>query len=535
MKPTSEQLVSKQAGNQPRDFGCEVDDYPELLSAAQMQAVDQRAIDQGLDSFALMNAAALGVVEHVIEVLEREFTDKKIGDVQLVVLAGPGNNGGDGLIAASVLRDKGYAVSLLHFGFLSPEQSDAGRAYSLWKAPTLSLEDGHQLHDDLIMDATIIVDALFGAGLSRALDPTTAALVHRVNESNAWVVAVDVPSGLDGNRNQSLGACIQANSTVTFCRFKPVHVLYPGRALCADKTLVQIGLDERQFNRDAPICCLNVPAVFKHALPSFDATSHKFHRGHVVVRGGPVHSTGAARLSATTAIYSGAGLVSLACDSAALVVNASHLTAVMLARCDTVSEWKELLADSRINTVVVGPGNGLNDATRDAVRTVLELGRSCVLDADALSCWQELPDEALSLMAASDSQLVLTPHAGEFQRLFGHTEAVEQPSKLHQARAAARLCGSTVILKGADTVIASKDGRACINANAPAWLATAGAGDVLAGLVAALMAQGMPAFEASCAGVWLHGAAAATLGYPMCAEQLVTQVGRELAVVIADS
>ncbi len=521
-------------GKQVSDFDGDVSCYPELLSAAQMQAVDQRAIDQGLDSFELMSNAALGVVEHILHVLDTEYRDCRIENTQLVVLAGPGNNGGDGLVAAAMLRDKGYAVSLLHFGYLAPEQSDAGRAYALWKAPTLSLEDGHQLHDDLIMDATLIVDALFGAGLSRALDPTTAALVHRVNESRAWVVAVDVPTGLDGNRHQSTGACIQANSTVTFCRYKPAHVLYPGRALCGRKTLVQIGLDERQFDHGEPDCYLNSPTVFKHALPWMDETSHKFQRGHVLVRGGPVCCTGAARLSACTALHSGAGLVSLACDTEALLVNACHLTAVMLAPCDTALDWRALLADERMNTLVIGPGNGLTDATREAVRTALELGRSCVLDADALSCWEGEADEVLSLMTASDSTLVLTPHSGEFKRLFGQTEAVHQPSKLHQARAAARLCAGTVILKGADTVIATHDGRACINANAPAWLATAGAGDVLAGLVAALMAQGMPAFESSCAAVWLHGSAAASLGYPMCAEQLVMQVGRELAEVIAD-
>jgi hydroxyethylthiazole kinase-like uncharacterized protein yjeF len=253
---------------------------------------------------------------------------------------------------------------------------------------------------------------------------------------------------------------------------------------------------------------------------------HKFDRGHVLVRSGPLQCTGASRLSAQTALDCGAGLVTLASGSDALPVNASHLTAVMLQSCDNISQWRALLQDQRINTVIVGPGNGVNVATRDSVMAALEAGKHCVLDADALSCWQNVADRRrlFEALVQAEHVAILTPHAGEFARLFVELSDSDSDSlsrsRLHLACAAARQAGAVVVFKGADTVIAAPDGRSAINANAPPWLATAGAGDVLAGLIASQLAQDMPPFEAACAAVWMHGQAAVELGYPMSAEHL---------------
>lgn len=513
------------------DFDREVLNFPALLDAAQMQAVDQCAVAQGMDSFALMKNAAKGICDHVMQLLLDD--GHHLSNAPILVLAGPGNNGGDGLVAASLLRAQGCKVSVLRVGPDAIGDSDAEKARTLWNAEELSLESTSL--NTKLDEAAIIIDALFGAGLSRALDAPLAELVRAVNSASAKVVAVDVPSGLDGNSNQAFEPSIRAHSTITFFRFKPAHVMYPGRVLCGQKHLVQIGLTDAQCDSASAPCFYNSPGIFSKALPEPGSTQHKYERGHVLVRGGPLHATGAARLSAGTAIYCGSGLVTLACRKSALAVNAAHLTAVMLSECNDAEGWLKIVSDKRINTLLVGPGNGVDDETRNAVLLALQANKACVLDADALSCWEGQSDVIVPRMAAMQAPLVLTPHSGEFNRLFGSDSIQALPSRLHQARAAAQLCSAIVILKGADTIIASADGRASVNANAPPWLATAGAGDVLAGLVSALLAQGMPAFEASCAAVWLHGCAATHLGYPLCAEQLVEQTARELGELVGSS
>lgn len=498
-----------------------------LLTAAQMQAVDAQAIEQGIDSFMLMQNAGRAVADTVLQQAGK-------APCRVVVLAGPGNNGGDGAIAAVELARYGIDVSVFRFGSPAIAKSDAGSAFALYKDDVMNIEiQASHLPEACVKRiacSTIVIDALFGAGLSRALDGVLLQVLEHINNAKALVVSVDVPSGLDGNTHQPRGHCVQADTTVTFFKLKPVHFLYPGRDLCGKVVLAQIGLSESQINSKDILCWLNEPEYFLSTLPSIGVTEHKFDRGHVVVRGGPIESTGAARLSATTALYCGAGLVSLASNQSALAVNASHLTAVMLAPCDNLIQWESLLSDKRINTVILGPGNGVTVETQQAVLATLEARKRIVLDADALSCWamDDGPEPLFRALMSNKIACVLTPHAGEFRRLFGQTSVLKAPSKLHQAIEAARLTQSTVIYKGADTVIASPDGRAAINTNAPAWLGTAGSGDVLAGIVAAMLAQGMPAFEAACSSVWLHAQAANTLGYPLCAEQLVTQSGKEL-------
>lgn len=516
-----------------------------LLSAAQMQSVDATAVEQGIDSFGLMRAAGRAVAEAGLALLGRR-------DGRVLVLAGPGNNGGDGFIAASELKRCGHEVTVLYYGHdqsssragsahPSDLSIDARRAKALWDGTVhekLLREPGLEPPLlELIDQADLIVDALFGAGLSRPIDGELAAVINQINRSAARVVAVDVPSGLDGNSYQVLGACVEADVTVTFFRCKPAHYLYPGRALCGRKVLVQIGLTVAQLDPDWPDCLLNGPDCFRQSLPALSGQGHKYDRGHVLVRSGPMEATGAARMSAQMALACGAGLVTVASSREALPVNAAHLTAVMLKLCDTPERWAELLYDARINTVVIGPGNGVGDATRRAVLDSLRTGKCCVLDADALTSWPDRTarESLFSALAEAPGTSVLTPHEGEFSRLFGKGEmgdaqaGDQPPSRLHRALEAARRSSAVMVLKGADTVIASPDGRSAINANAPPWLATAGAGDVLAGVIAALLAQGMPPFEAACAAVWLHGDAAADLGYPMTAEQLATRLPVSLA------
>ncbi len=519
-----------------KDIGPDRDSWPaQLLSADQMQAVDARAAAQGLDTYALMTAAGEAVCAAVIDLMVARKG-------RVLVVAGPGNNGGDGAVAARALSEQGYQVQVLRFLSRSHRQrpagaskaTDAERAFAEWEG---------ELHDclldaaevpaaaaQLIAHADVIVDALFGAGLSRPPEGVLKTVIEQINAGDASVLAVDVPSGLDGNTHTAAGVSIRADATVSFFLFKPAHFLYPGRALCGRKRLAQIGLGDAQLDPEESVCLLNTPSIFDAALPRLSSEGHKFDRGHVLVRSGPMTSTGAARLSAHAALYCGAGLVTLASRGEALMVNASHLTAVMLKRCDTVSQWGELLQDQRINCVVVGPGNGVDEQTRDSVLAALNADRHCVLDADALSCWADAAhrEQLFAQLQQASCTAVLTPHGGEFQRLFAtlSEQGGEQTarSRLHLARDAAAQASAVVVYKGADTVIAAPDGRAAINANAPPWLATAGSGDVLAGIIASLLAQGMPAFEAACAAVWLHGQAATELQYPISAEQLLTRV-----------
>lgn len=536
-----------------------------------MQQVDATAVAQGIDSFELMRQAGKAVSEAVIDLLMMPVVERCAGDASaaltstaaettvdrrwhVLVVAGPGNNGGDGAIAASELRARGYDVRVLRFvpdtagsrqalgkqSQLSQQslsrqphgefKGDAERAFSLWEGDSREVSLGNltvnQACLQLIDDADIIIDALFGAGLSRPVAGMLATVVERINRSSARVVAVDVPSGLDGNTHCVDGTCVQADVTVTFFRYKPAHFLYPGRALCGRKILAQIGLSDAQLDTRWPECLLNQPDWFGPDFPTLSREGHKFDRGHLLVRSGPLSATGAARMSAQAALNCGAGLVSLASDGKALPVNAAHLTAVMLRRCDSTEQWQALLRDVRINTVLVGPGNGVDDDTREAVVAAVEAAKHCVLDADALSCWPTETDrEALyGLLHGCPRKAVLTPHGGEFSRLFPRISRQVQSSRLHQSLAAARQSSAVIVYKGADTVIASPDGRSAINANAPPWLATAGAGDVLAGVIASLMAQGMAAFESACAAVWMHGEAAMQLGYPMTSERLLEQV-----------
>ena len=374
-----------------------------------------------------------------------------------------------------------------------------------------------------IEHADLVVDALFGAGLARDLDGAARDMVERVN---AWrragggcVLAVDVPSSLDGTTGAVRGAAIEADDTVTFFRLKPAHLLLPGRALCGVVTCADIGIRPDVLREIAPRTFHNIPALWNATLPIPRIDAHKYSRGHAVIVSGGVSSTGAARLAARGALRAGAGLVTLASPSDALLVNAAATTAVMVRRSDGPKGLAELLADARKNAVALGPGLGVGEATCALVETALAPGaapRAHVLDADALTSFAGAPERLFAAIRAAGGPVVLTPHAGEFARLFGRDDG----DKISRARRAAEKSGATIVFKGPDTVVAHPDGRASVASNAPPWLATAGSGDVLAGVVCGLLAQAVPVFEAASAGVWMHGEAGRLFGPGLIAEDL---------------
>ncbi len=556
----------------------------ELLTTTEMAEADRLAVMSGVSSLTLMENAGRAVADVAAKMVTP--------GARIAVLCGPGNNGGDGFVAARLLRERGYDVGVVCHAGLENLQGDAAEMARQWggafapHAPSL------------LTNANLVIDALFGAGLTRPLDGAAAELVAAMNASGVPVLSVDVPSGLDGTTGIIRDQAVQATRTITFFRKKPGHVLMPGRSLCGAVVVADIGIPAAVLTSPSPRSCtqrgegrgegrplIHEPVAAPHPNPlpvktgrgdnrieisTFENTptlwlakfpwphldGHKYTRGHAVVVSGPAHQTGAARLAARGALRIGAGLVTVASSPPALLINAAHLTAIMLAPIGDAADLAEILADKRKNAVLIGPGlgvgAGVGEETRGLVEAVLASGAAVVLDADALTSFasdageptetvqfgftgnrtKSRPDPAAlfaAIRARPDRPVVMTPHEGEFARLFAKLS--EHSSKLDRARAAEETSGAIVVIKGPDTVIASPDGRTAINTNAPPWLATAGSGDVLAGFITGLLAQKMPAFEASCAAVWLHGECANVFGPGLIAEDLPEVLPKVLAAL----
>jgi hydroxyethylthiazole kinase-like uncharacterized protein yjeF len=347
-------------------------------------------------------------------------------------------------------------------------------------------------------------------------------MIEAINAAPAKIYAVDLPSGINGTSGAVQGTAVKASETITFFRRKVGQLLLPGRLHCGKVHLADIGIDADVLGRVRPQTFLNVPELWAKSFPVPRVDGHKYSRGHAVVVSGGISSTGAARLAARGALRAGAGLVTIASPRSALAVNAAASLAIMVRPVDGALELTAFMSDPRRNVVVLGPGGGVGGEMQEMVRAALAVDRAVVLDADALTSFCEQPQELLAaLKGHPERAAVLTPHAGEFSRLFQALPNISQAvSKLAQARQAAALAGAVVLLKGPDTVVASPEGRAAIAENAPPWLATAGSGDVLAGLVAGLLAQGMPGFEAAAAAVWLHGEAGSDAGPGLISEDL---------------
>jgi NAD(P)H-hydrate epimerase len=464
----------------------------ELLTSAEMGRADAFAVAHGVPSLVLMENAGRAVADAIAA---------RFKPCAVTVLCGPGNNGGDGFVAARLLDESGFIVRVAHD---ADPKGDAAAMSERWKGTRVALEP------QALDGARLVVDALFGAGLARPLEGAYAQVVKALNDLP--VIAVDIPSGVSGDTGQPLGAVyVKAALTVTFFRKKPGHLLLPGRALCGETVVANIGIPAQAANTQLHE---NSPALWQFPWPKPEG--HKYSRGHCVVVSGPAHATGAARLAARAALRVGAGLVSVASPPHAVAVNAAHLTAIMIKPFEGAAGLAGLLTDKRLNAVVLGPGLGVGLQTRGLVAAALKSGAAAVLDADAITSFQDGPESLFTLL---DDKCVLTPHEGEFERLFpGLLD--QSASRLEAARAASARALCVVLLKGADTIIAAPSGKAAINANGPPSLATAGAGDVLAGLIAGLLAQGMTAFDAACAGAWLHGEAARHFGPGLIAEDL---------------
>jgi hydroxyethylthiazole kinase-like uncharacterized protein yjeF len=480
-----------------------------LLTPQQMGEADRLTIASGVLGAALMENAGRAVADAAA----RRWSPRPT-----VVLCGPGNNGGDGFVAARLLADRGWPVRLALLGSAAALRGDAAEAAGRWRGPIETLEPA------VLDGAALAIDGIFGAGLARPVEGVAHAVIEALEARQLPVVAIDVPSGVDGASGEVRGTAPHAVLTITFFRKKPGHLLLPGRGYCGETVLEQIGITEAVLDRIAPDTAENDPDWWLQGFPWPGFETHKYARGHAVVAGGAV-MTGAGRLAARAAARLGAGLVTVAAPAPAFPIYAAALTGVIVQPVRDAADFAAFLADPRRNAALIGPGAGVGSETRDKTLAILTAGKRAVLDADALTSFAGDPD---SLFAAIRAPCVMTPHAGEFSRIFD--AAGSKPQRAHRA---ARRSGAVVLLKGADTVIAAPDGRIAINANAPPQLATAGSGDVLAGMVLGLLAQGMDPFAAAAAAAWIHGAAARRFGVGLVAEDLldaVVPVLAELAV-----
>jgi hydroxyethylthiazole kinase-like uncharacterized protein yjeF len=482
-----------------------MDDAPiELLTPEEMEEADRQTILAGTSGAALMERAGAAVAVAAARMAGP--------GARIAVLAGPGNNGGDGFVAARLLATAGFDVTVFLVGEAAALKGAAAIMARQWTGPV------EPARRDFASGAGLIVDALFGAGLDRPVEGLAAEAVDGANESGVPILSVDLPSGVDGRSGAVLGRAILAVETVTFFRLKPGHLLLPGRLLAGEVTLADIGIDPSCLEAINPATFHNDPGLWLDAFPRPRLDGHKYNRGHALVVSGPLTSTGAARLAARGALRAGAGLVTVASPADAIVANASQLTAIMLLRLYGAEGLAEILADRRKNAVVLGPALGVGDETVAMVGAALASPAAVVIDADGITSFAASPDTLFAAIRARTAPVVLTPHDGEFARLF--PALAEAPSKLDRARRAAEMSGAIVVLKGPDTVVAGPDGLAVIADNAPAYLATAGAGDVLAGMIGGLLAQSMPALDAAAAAVWMHGAAAARVGPGLISEDI---------------
>jgi NAD(P)H-hydrate epimerase len=482
-----------------------------LLTVDEMYRADAAAVAAGVSSLSLMEAAGRAIARAI----RRRWRPRPV-----VVLCGPGNNGGDGFVVARVLSDEGWPVRVGLLGALERLRGDAAVNAKRWRGSVRAL-------DPTVLDGRpLVVDALFGAGLARPLDGVAAEVIGEIDGRGLDCVGVDVPSGVHGDTGAVLGAAPRCRLTVTFFRAKPGHLLLPGRELSGELLVVDIGIPERVLADIAPRTFANGPALWMAHLPRPTEAGNKYTRGHAVVAAG-AEMTGAARLAADAARRTGAGLVTVAAHPDSRAVIAAGSPGTIVTGVADAEAFQALIADPRRNAVLLGPGAGVSEETRARVLAALRLGKACVLDADALTVFRADPT---ALFRAISAPSVLTPHEGEFARLFSG-----QGDKLARARSAAATSGAVVLLKGADTVIAAPDGRATINLGAPPDLATAGSGDVLSGMVLGLLAQGMPAFEAACAACWMHGRAAAHFGAGLIAEDIAPALPAVIAVLRSDN
>lgn len=464
-----------------------------LFTSKEVKNLDELSVKHGVSLSELMENAGKASFEVIIDKIIPSLLNF---NNRITVLCGPGNNGGDGFVIAKKLIEKNFDVKVC-----SPFNKTYFNSIALEKLE-MSDFDLLEASQDLFKNSDLIIDALFGIGLNRDIDKKLIDLIDSINKEKNYVVSIDIPSGLETDTGEKKPNSINANHTITFQSPKPCHFLLPGKINTGELSVVDIGIPKKIFKevKKSSNIFLNTSDLWKNHFPWPKEHDHKYSRGHLLVQSGDQFSTGASRLASLSALRIGAGVVTLASSDEAALINASHLTSVMIKNINNISDFINFSKNRKVTSLLIGPGCGVTDYTKKLSLNIIELGLPAVLDADALSVFKDDPDELFSCIKKYNNNVILTPHEGEFNRIFKDTKG----SKLSVTRDAAKESGATIIYKGNDSVISNPEGLLAISDRSSPFLATAGSGDVLAGICAGLLSQGMDSFLAACAGQWFH-------------------------------
>ena len=471
----------------------------EILNNREMAKADRLTKENGTDGFELMKAAG----QHAARIIAEKYPEN-----EFLVLCGPGNNGGDGLVAANHLKSAGKNVRIAALGNLDDYTGDAAKAAEKIDQHPDLLED---LSEEVLANPKlVIIDAVFGTGFDRKLQDPVSSVFKKINSLHKTVVAIDIPSGVNGNDGTLDSNSLQADLTITFFRKKLGHFLQPGRSTCGKVVVCDIGIPSEILEQTDYSAIENDCSLWFDFFPIPLQTQHKYDRGYAVVYGGD-EMTGAARMSAEACLRVGAGLCCLLCSQGRGDLYRSIMPPPVIVHEDP--GWD----DDRVTARCVGPGAG--EHVDKIVTKFLSSFVPIVLDGDALHSRKPYNDH-----------VILTPHEGEFQRLFPETKG----SKLERVLEVTQIMTAVMVLKGSDTIIAQQGRKPVINTNTSPYLSTAGSGDVLSGILTGLLAQGMSPFEASCAGVWMHGDASCRIGPGLLAHDLPAVLPEILSDLLGD-
>lgn len=466
----------------------------EILTAEQMYRADKETCAKIMPEIQLMENAGFAAACQIA---------RNYHKCPVLVLCGTGNNAGDGLVVARILQQWGWPVEVALTG--QEERMSPCAKINAEKFNGFKRQLSFKRLEKMKKNGGLIIDAIFGIGLSRPVQDDIADFFRAVNESNLPCVALDIPSGIHADTGEVLGASLYCDMTITFCRPKIGHFLYPGKEYVGELVVCPIGIPDEIVRQNRPSFYENTPELF--SLPESSPYHHKYSKGATLIRAGKM--CGAARLAALANRRAGSGLTAVSCTTQAYPVFASDTAGTVIQTADTAQDFSEHVNSSKISAVVIGMGADKKDDTKAFLHLIAASEKPFVADAGALPFIKGIKKR---------SHGVITPHAGEFTRLFPELKG---KNKLVQALTAAETLGCTVVLKGADTIIASAKGTVAINSVSNFDLATAGCGDVLDGIIGAMLAQGLPPFEAACAGVWLHSRAAEKAGKNMIAEDII--------------
>jgi len=475
-----------------------------ILTNEEMAEADQMTIASGVPSIELMENAGKAVFNNIpIKNIDR-----------VLLLIGPGNNGGDGFVVARLLIEIGISVDIFFY--------NNGKISNDCKINKDKIDSQSFISEIRNYSSySYVIDALFGTGFTRKIPSQLEKIFSIVKKNKIPVYAIDIPSGINGNSSIVNGDCLECVKTITFFNKKKCHYLYPGKNFCGEVIVEDIGIKTDVFKEMMPKIRNNNPELWIKEFPFPSSFDHKYSRGLLIINCGPIYKTGAARLAGRSAMRVGAGAVKLICDDEAAKVLEPQISVELISVVKEKNEIQQIFKDRKVSSILVGPGNGVNDETKSRTLLALAFVKHVVIDADAITCFEKNPKE---LFVDTYPHTILTPHEGEFRRLFGD-EIASIEDKVVKTVEASKLAGSIVVLKGADTIIANPEGQAVINSSEAPYLATAGSGDVLAGIIASLVGDNkMSAFNAACAGTWIHSKLGELIGAGLIAEDLIDNI-----------